>query len=118
LLGLQILFICGSWSILELKKFTWWFWCFCTYFLCLTPLGVEPKHGQILGVRKLCKVGEEKKRGVIQKHWRKAHGFVQRKSPPLFKCKFFKVYQNLITKSPFFGLFYHVKTHVWMIVMV
>jgi hypothetical protein len=38
-------------------------------------------------------------------------------------CKFFKVYQNLITTSPFFFffsylvIFYHVKTHLWMIMM-
>ncbi len=38
------------------------------------------------------------------------------------RCKFFKVYQNLVTMSPFFVFFYldpfyHVKTHLWMIMM-
>jgi hypothetical protein len=36
--------------------------------------------------------------------------------------KFFKVYQNLVTTSPFslfftYSYFYHVKTHLWMIMM-
>jgi hypothetical protein len=36
-------------------------------------------------------------------------------------CKFFKVYQNLVTTSPFFVFFTyffnHVKIHLWMIMM-
>jgi hypothetical protein len=39
-----------------------------------------------------------------------------------YGSKFFKVYQNLITVSSFFNFFYlvrfyHVKTHLWMIMM-
>jgi hypothetical protein len=32
-------------------------------------------------------------------------------------CKLFKVYQNLVTTSPFSIFFYHVKTHLRMIMM-
>jgi hypothetical protein len=40
----------------------------------------------------------------------------------LLGCKLFKVYQNLVATSPFFvfftySYFYHVKTHLWMIMM-
>ncbi len=58
LLRLQILLICRSWILI----FIWRFWCFCTCFSCRTPLGVEPKHGQILGVQRSCKVGKGKKK--------------------------------------------------------
>ncbi len=47
--------------LLELKKFTWQFWCFCICFPCTIPLGIEPKHGQILGVWKLHKMLKKKK---------------------------------------------------------
>ncbi len=33
------------------------------------------------------------------------------------RFKFFKVYQNLVTTSPFSIFSYHVKTHLWMIMM-
>jgi hypothetical protein len=37
------------------------------------------------------------------------------------RSKFFNVYQNLVTTSPFLSFylvfFYHVKTHLWMIMM-
>jgi hypothetical protein len=40
----------------------------------------------------------------------------------LHGCKFFEVYQNLVIVSPFLFIFnlvfiYHVKTHLWMIMM-
>ncbi len=43
-------------------------------------------------------------------------------SDVIVRCNFFKVYQNLVTTSPFFNLFYlvffnHVKAHLWLIMM-
>ncbi len=47
--------------LFELKNFAWRFWCFVICFPCTILLGVEPKHGQILGVWKQHKVLKKKK---------------------------------------------------------
>jgi hypothetical protein len=44
---------------------------------------IEPKHGQILGVQKLCKVGEEQNRGH-SKTSKEGLWFCPTKVPPTF----------------------------------